>query len=73
VADTALDSARLEWLVIGEGKRRAAYVSGGTNGWGVLACNDGLTFMSRGLPTFREAIDVAMAKYPTTSANPEAK
>jgi hypothetical protein len=62
------DAARLEWLVTGEGKRRAVSISGNdTKGWGVLACNDGLTFLSRGHKTFRDAIDAAMLKHPTVS------
>ncbi len=59
------DTARLEWLVVGSGKKRAAYVSGSEKkGWAVMDCHDGLTFMSWGLPTWREAIDVAMEKHP---------
>lgn len=59
------DTERLEWLVTGTGKQRAARVQGNDDrGWCVLDCSDGLTFMARGHKTFREAIDAAMEKYP---------
>jgi hypothetical protein len=59
------DSARLEWLVTGTGAVKASRVMGSDErGWSVCDCSDGLTFLSRGLPTWREAIDKAMEKAP---------
>jgi hypothetical protein len=55
------DADRLEWLIEGGGARKAAKVMGSNErGWSVCDCSDGLTFISRGLPTMREAIDAAM-------------
>jgi hypothetical protein len=55
------DTRRLEWLVTGAGAQKAAKVMGSDErGWGVCDCSDGLTFMSRGRPTFRDAIDAAI-------------
>lgn len=59
------DTERLEWLVTGYGKERAAYVMGNDKtGYSVCDCADGLTFMSRDCKTWREAIDEAI-KFPT--------
>lgn len=65
-SDQITDSARLEWLIVGAGYKKAARVIGSDarGSWGVCDCSNGLTFMSRGLPTFRAAIDAAMEKYP---------
>lgn len=55
------DSVRLEWLVAGGGREKDARVIGSDErGWSVCDCSDGLTFMSRGCKTFRDAIDAAM-------------
>ena len=56
------DTERLEWLVIGEGRKKAARVMGSDErGWAVCDCSNGLTFMGpRNSPTFRDAIDAAM-------------
>lgn len=55
------DTERLEWLVTGDGRKKAARVMGSEErGWAVCDCSNGLTFMSRGHKTFREAIDAAM-------------
>lgn len=65
------DTARLEWLVIGRGREKSAKVMGSDkNGWSVCDCSDGLTFMSRGCPSFRSAIDEAMMKHPSASGEP---
>lgn len=59
------DTARLEWLVIGTGKKLAAHISGSDQrGWAVMDCSDGLTFLSRNRPTWRDAIDEAMRRRP---------
>ena len=58
------DTARLEWLVLGGGKKIAAVVQGNEQyGWRVCNCSDGLTIAGKG-KTFREAIDDAMVKHP---------
>lgn len=55
------DTERLEWLVTGEGHQKAAHVSGNDErGWAVFDCSNGLTAMSRGCKTFRDAIDAAI-------------
>lgn len=55
------DTVRLEWLINGEGAQKAAKVTGSdARGWGVCDCSDGLTFLSRGHATFRDAIDAAI-------------
>lgn len=55
------DTERLEWLVAGDGKKVAAVVLGSNErGWAVCDNSQGLTFMSRGHETFREAIDAAI-------------
>lgn len=55
------DTARLEWLVIGGGKKIHAHIAGSDEkGWAVMDCSNGLTFVARGQKTFREAIDAAI-------------
>lgn len=59
------DTERLEWLVVGVGKKIAAHVIGNDErGWTVCDCSNGLEFASREQKTFREAIDAAMLKFP---------
>lgn len=65
------DTTRLEWLVIGVGRDKAARVMGNDkNGWSVCDCSNGLTFMSRGCPSFRAAIDEAMMKHSSAGEKP---
>jgi hypothetical protein len=56
------DTERLEWLVTGVGREKAARVMGSDkSGWAVCDCSNGLTFFGRrDNPTFRDAIDEAM-------------
>lgn len=56
------DTRRLEWLIVGDGAKRAARVIGSDErGWTVCDCSNGLTFMGpRNSKTFRDAIDAAI-------------
>ncbi len=54
----AEESARLDWLLTNRNYR----VQGSdAKGWFVLDCGNGLTFITRGHATPRDAIDAAMA------------
>jgi hypothetical protein len=59
------DTERLEWLVVGTGKKKLAAVVNGndTVGYRVFDCMNGLSKAGDG-KTWREAIDAAMEKYP---------
>jgi len=57
------DTDRLDWLVAGAGKDKAARVMGSDErGYAVCDCSNGLTFLSRDHRTYREAIDAAMLR-----------
>lgn len=62
MSKTITDADRLEWLVNGAGREKAARVMGSDkNGWAVCDCSNGLTFFGRrNHSTFRDAIDEAI-------------
>lgn len=57
------DTERLDWLL---DRRNSMLKVQGTDerGWSVLDQSNGLTFVARGLPTSRAAIDTAMDMRP---------
>jgi hypothetical protein len=55
----ALDRARLEWWIKNGSNLR---LQGNDKvGWSIMDCGSGLTFLIRGAPSFRTAIDEAMS------------
>ena len=64
-AKASVDTARLEWLIVGTGAKKAAKVMGSEErGWSVCDCSNGLVFMSRNHLSWRGAIDSAMERFP---------
>lgn len=68
--DEITDTQRLEWLVTGKGREKAARVMGSdARGWAVCDCSNGLTFFGqRDHVTFRDALDEAIRSTVSASA-----
>jgi hypothetical protein len=55
------DTERLDWVLL---NRNFRVQGNDAKGWCILDCSKGLTFITKGHPTARLAIDAAMEVYP---------